>query len=90
MIARRACGRDAALREMLTLGAPDIPVPLGSSAPALMHAELGDTEEVLGWLEKALASHTRDLIYVNVEPAYDSIRRDPRFAAIIRRIGFPG
>jgi hypothetical protein len=46
-------------------------------------------EEAFSWLQRAWDSHTRDLIYVKVEPAYDSLRADPRLAEIQRRIGLP-
>jgi len=84
----RRGGRAAALRKSLELLHPDTSGPIGSSAPALTWAEIGDADRTLAWLEKAFESHTRDLVYVNVEPAYDFLRGDPRFDAIVRRIGF--
>jgi TolB-like protein/DNA-binding winged helix-turn-helix (wHTH) protein/Flp pilus assembly protein TadD len=84
----RRGGRDAALRKGLELIHPETEGPIGSSAPALAYAQLGDRERTLAWLKKAFDSHTRDLIYVNVEPAYDFLRGDPQFEAIVNRIGF--
>jgi tetratricopeptide (TPR) repeat protein len=62
-------------------------LPLGSSSLALGWARLGERDRALAWLDKAFESHTRDLIYLKVEPAYDSLRGDPRFEAMLRRIG---
>jgi serine/threonine-protein kinase len=77
------------VRKLIELTNPRRVGPLGSSAPALLHAQIGDVEEAFSWLQRALDSHTRDLIYVKVEPAYDSLRGDPRFAQIQKRIGLP-
>ena len=81
-------GRAAALRKGLELLHPETPGPIGSSATALTWAQIGDKDKTLFWLEKAFASHTRDLVYVNVEPGYDFLRGDPRFEDLVRRIGF--
>jgi len=83
-------GLAAALRELIELTNPRRGVgPLGSSAPALLNALIGDVDEAIAWLQRAFDSHTRDLIYVKVEPAYDSLRSDPRFVEIQGRIGLP-
>jgi hypothetical protein len=61
--------------------------PVGSSGIAMLHARLGEKELAFRWLERSFESHTRDLIYLKVEPAYDSLRGDPRFGALLRRVG---
>lgn len=82
-------GYEAVLRGLLRWDTTTHEAPLGSSAAALRLARLGEKEEALQWLERAFESHTRDLIYLNVEPAYDPLRGDPRFAALLRRLAFP-
>jgi TolB-like protein/DNA-binding winged helix-turn-helix (wHTH) protein/cytochrome c-type biogenesis protein CcmH/NrfG len=62
---------------------------LGSSSVALRLAALGEKDEALNWLERAYESHTRDLVFVGVDPGYDPLRGEPRFAALVRRIGLP-
>ncbi len=62
---------------------------LSSSAMAQRLAWLGRKDEAIQWLERAFASHTRDMIYMNVEPSFDALRTDPRFDAIVRRVGLP-
>jgi serine/threonine protein kinase len=49
---------------------------------------LGDKEQALVWLDKAYdARFGWDFIKVN--PAWDAIRSDPRFADLLRRMGLP-
>jgi tetratricopeptide (TPR) repeat protein len=62
------------------------PNPVGSSSLALGFARLGEKERSLIWLERAFDAHTRDLIYMKVEPAYDGLRGNPRFTALLRRM----
>jgi TolB-like protein/Flp pilus assembly protein TadD len=52
-------------------------------------AYLGRKEEAFRWLDQAFTDHTRDLIFLNVEPGFDSLRSDPRFQAHLRRMNFP-
>lgn len=56
---------------------------------ALIYAQLEEKEQAFKWLEKAYQDHTRDLIYLKVDPGYDSLRADSRFHDLLRRIGFP-
>jgi TolB-like protein/DNA-binding winged helix-turn-helix (wHTH) protein/Flp pilus assembly protein TadD len=80
-------GYETVRRRMLEWESTLTQMPLGSSALALGWARLGEREKALEWLEKAFESHTRDLIYLKVEPSYDSLRGDPRFLAMLRRLG---
>jgi hypothetical protein len=43
---------------------------------------LGEHEKALAALEKAYAAHDRSLQYLGVDPAFDSLRSDPRFAGL--------
>jgi hypothetical protein len=54
---------------------------------ALIHLELGDRDAALAELERAVGDHSQMLGYLNVEPALDPIRGDPRFRAVSRLIG---
>jgi TolB-like protein/DNA-binding winged helix-turn-helix (wHTH) protein/Flp pilus assembly protein TadD len=57
-------------------------------AMALVHAGLGETDELFGWLDNAYAARDVHLIYLPVDPKWDPYRSDPRFAALLRRCGF--
>jgi len=51
---------------------------------------VGDKEQALVWLEKAYAQHSNALTTIKVEPGYDSLRNDPRFQDLLRRVGLAG
>ena len=55
---------------------------------AIAHVGLGDHDEAFRWLERAYLE--RDpwvAAALNVEPAFQPIRGDPRFDQLIRRMG---
>jgi len=47
----------------------------------------GDNDEVFAWLEKGYAQHSNALIALKAYPYYDSLRGDPRFQDLLRRLG---
>ncbi|MBI1792372.1 MAG: protein kinase [Acidobacteria bacterium] len=52
----------------------------------LIYAALGDRDQAFAWLEKAI--ERRDLvIFLKQDPKCDSLRSDPRFDALFRRVG---
>ena len=53
---------------------------------ALIHLELGNREAALAALEQAVDDHSQMGGYVNVEPALDPLREDPRFPPIAARM----
>jgi len=59
-----------------------------AGAAARVNLGLGDTARALTLLERAAAGH--DVSFsteVLAEPFFDSIRRSPRFAAVVARVG---
>jgi TolB-like protein/DNA-binding winged helix-turn-helix (wHTH) protein/Tfp pilus assembly protein PilF len=48
---------------------------------------LGDADAGMSWLEKAYREHSDYLIYLNADPMADSLRSNPRFQAVLRKIG---
>jgi serine/threonine-protein kinase len=56
---------------------------------ARLSAQAGDREKALGMLEAALAERSPGLVFLKVERAWDPVRDDPRFAAVVRRVGIP-
>jgi tetratricopeptide (TPR) repeat protein len=57
---------------------------------ALVHAALGDADRALACLDEAIRQHETDLPYLGVDPLFDPIRADSRFAALVARIGIHG
>ncbi len=47
----------------------------------------GDRATALDWLEKSYQHHDYWMLFINVDPEYDPIRSDPRFQAIVHRLG---
>ncbi|MEE8586383.1 MAG: hypothetical protein V3T83_16175 [Acidobacteriota bacterium] len=58
-----------------------------STRLAALNLQVGDPEKAFEWLERADQDHTRDLIYLNVDPFFDPLRSDARFEELVRRIG---
>ena len=56
---------------------------------ALEHAQLGDKDQTLTLLEEAYRQHSTDILWVQDDPAYDFLHDDPRYKAIIQKIGRP-
>jgi TolB-like protein/Flp pilus assembly protein TadD len=52
-----------------------------------IYTGLGDVDQAIAWLKKACDEKTEYLIYMNVEPIADPLRSDPRFQAILHKIG---
>jgi serine/threonine-protein kinase len=53
------------------------------------YAALGDKDEAFHWLERACEARNPWLINIKVEPELDSLRDDPRFGYLLRRMQFP-
>ena len=56
---------------------------------ALSYAMLGDKDKAFAQLDKAAAQKSVFLTYIKVMPDYDSLRSDPRYAALLKRMGLP-
>ena len=54
---------------------------------ALVYAGLGDKDNAFAWLDKAYEEHSFALNNLKVEPRFDLLHSDPRFADLLRRIG---
>jgi serine/threonine protein kinase/tetratricopeptide (TPR) repeat protein len=59
------------------------------SSFAAIHVALGEKKQGLAWLEKAYSERDPYLARLKVEPAFDSVRSDPGFQDLMRRLGFP-
>jgi TolB-like protein/DNA-binding winged helix-turn-helix (wHTH) protein/Tfp pilus assembly protein PilF len=56
---------------------------------AILETGLGDKDKAFEYLEKAYSERAIAMISLKIEPAFDPLRSDPRFADLLRRMGFP-
>jgi serine/threonine-protein kinase len=61
-----------------------------STAFAVVHVGLGETDRALDWLENACRQHESPLTSIKVHPIYDPLRGEPRFQEVLRRVRFAG
>ncbi|HEY3025135.1 MAG TPA: tetratricopeptide repeat protein [Pyrinomonadaceae bacterium] len=82
-----AGNREAARKVIAELGQIDHERHVSAYNVALIHAGLGETEKAFFWLEEAYKQRALFLAWINVEPMFDSVRSDPRFVDLVKRIG---
>jgi TolB-like protein len=58
-------------------------------AIALIYTGLGERDQALASLERAYQERSWFMIYLKVDPQVDSLRSDPRFQDLVRRMNFP-
>ena len=51
------------------------------------YAALGDRDQAFKWLERSLQDRGWEITYIRVDPGIDSLRSDPRFNDLVRRVG---
>jgi tetratricopeptide (TPR) repeat protein len=56
---------------------------------AIVYVGLGEKEKALSFFEKASEDRSNGLIFMLVEPEMDSVRSDPRFIALERKLRLP-
>jgi tetratricopeptide (TPR) repeat protein len=54
---------------------------------AYVYTGLGDKDQAFVWLEKGFQERSGLILWIKIEPTLDSIRSDPRFADLVRRMG---
>src|SRR6266480_6287401 len=74
----------AVLKELKSLSSQRY-VP-GTSLAALCYA-VGEKDDAFAWLEQAYEDRDFRLSQLKVEPKWDAMRSEPRFVAILKRIG---
>ena len=74
------------LNELLELNKKRYVTP---AALANIYIGLDNKEQAFVWLEKAFQERSNYLAYLKVFPILDPLRSDPRFAALVQRVGLP-
>ena len=54
---------------------------------AMNYAFAGDDSEALDWLERAVGEHAPWLPELKIDPMWDAVRSQPRFVALLKKIG---
>ncbi|HKC35594.1 MAG TPA: hypothetical protein VKB95_06010, partial [Chitinophagaceae bacterium] len=54
---------------------------------ALVYAGLNDKEKALEWLEKACEEKSGSVRYLKMEPRLQNLRNEPRYIALMKKIG---
>ena len=73
-----------ARREMQSKSRYVSPVELAS-----YHAQLGEKEQTLALLNEGYELHSPDILYIQTEPAYGFVHADPRYRALVQKVGLP-
>ncbi len=78
--ARKILNELLELRKKQYVGAPGI---------AAIYAGLGDREQTFAWLEKAYEERDDMMLWTKFDHRFGEFRKDPRFQAVLRRVGLP-
>ena len=55
---------------------------------SIAYAGLDDKDEAFNWLEKGYEARYK-MAFLRIEPLFDNLRSDPRYADLVRRVGLP-
>ena len=74
----------AMLQELIAARAHRVVSPWGI---AVLHASLHEVDEAFRWLDVAVAEQATGMAFLRVHPRLDPIRQDPRYPALLERLG---
>ncbi len=83
-VTRKPAEAQALLRKLTDLSERQYVSPFNLG---LIHAALGQKKEAFEWLNRAYEIHDGWMIYITVDPRWQSLRSDPEFIEIVRRVG---
>jgi eukaryotic-like serine/threonine-protein kinase len=88
----RSGGWPGALRKGIEVSLAQRKAKAGYVSPfqiAELYGDLGDKDHAFEWLNTAYQEHDVNLINLRTDFALDSLRSDPRYVELVRKIGFP-
>ena len=88
----RSGGWPAALRKGIAVSVAQRNSKAEYASPYLiagLYADLGEKDHAFEWLSTAYQEHDENLLALRTDPAFDSLHSDPRYADLVRKIGFP-
>jgi tetratricopeptide (TPR) repeat protein len=56
---------------------------------AVVYAGLGENDKAMDWLEKAYSDHSNAIVFLKVDPQLDTLRSNPRFHELQRKLRLP-
>ena len=56
---------------------------------AIVYVALDDKDQAFAWLEKGNEIRDMNVVRLKVDPRYESLRSDPRFNDLVKRMGLP-
>jgi adenylate cyclase len=74
------------LKKVIAAYGPD---PTLATIIALVESVLGEKDEAFSWLDRAYQARAQNLLQIRSFPEFDNLKSDPRYAELLRRIGFP-
>lgn len=77
---------EKAIHALKEAGTPAYPCTF---CTAMAHAELGERDIAIQLLEKAFNERDAEMVQLYTNPAFDSLRSDPRVQALLHRMNFP-
>ena len=83
-----AAGHAAVAHDLLAeIHAKESPARLPLFYIAAVHAQMGELDSAMIRLDEAYSTHASDLDGLALDPAFDPLHRDPRFTALLRKLG---
>jgi serine/threonine-protein kinase len=80
--------RDRALSIARSLEADSQKRYIGPENVAAVYVALGDADNAFAWLEKAYRARSAYMALLKADRRWDSIRGDPRFAELVKKVGY--
>lgn len=84
-------GREAEARRILAelIGSRTAKQYVSPFHIALVYVGLGDNDKAIEWLDMAEEERDPFVIYIHVDPNFDTLRGDPRFVELIKKLTVP-
>ncbi len=82
--------REAMRHAADTLAARSEQTNVAATNIAALYVCAGERERALEWLERGFEERDIVMVYLTVDPIWNSVRDDPRFQDLLRRMNLPG
>jgi TolB-like protein/DNA-binding winged helix-turn-helix (wHTH) protein len=86
-VAKSKTGKPKAVRDAVAKAKARSANPLDPANMLYIQIASGDANESFTWMEKCYAAHSTMMTSLKVNPDYDNLRGDPRFAKYLAQVG---